>query len=148
LYPEELGVGRPYVVDERIEDYVEALCMLRLGKTQNVENALEKIEKFTLSNNQKTNSSDYISMLSFDYIYVLTLKLLEREEEIDSFLINWKKRSNNSLSYQWAVAIHNKDDVKMKELEKMIIGKGNSIWSPNGVIPMILLTKKVISIDE
>ncbi len=148
LYPEELGTGRPYVVDERIEDYMEALCMLKTGMSQNAENAFEKIEKFTLNNNQANSSSDYISMLSFDYIYVLTLKLMGRAEEIDSFLSNWKERSNNSLTYQWAVAILNEDDKKIQDLENRIIGEGNSIWSPDGIIPMILLTKKIINISE
>ncbi|RLD85621.1 MAG: hypothetical protein DRJ07_02625, partial [Bacteroidetes bacterium] len=103
LYPEELGTGRPYVVDERIEDYIEALCLLKTGMPQNAEKALNKIEDFTLLYNKTNNSSDYVSMLSFDYIYMLTLKHRGRVEEINSFLSNWKERSDNSLSYQWAV---------------------------------------------
>lgn len=147
LYPENLGAGRPYDVDERIEDYIQASCLFKRNMTQEANEALNRIEAFTLSYNE-SGSSDYVSMLSFDYMYVLTLKKMGRENEIESFLNQWKEKSGNSLSYQWAVAMINKDDSKVSLLETEIIGKGNSILSPDGITPAIVLSRKVASAME
>ena len=148
LYPENLGVGKPYITDERIEDYLQALCLSKMGMSEKANQAMDRIVTFTISNNKRNDSSDYISMLSFDYVYIMTLQKMGQENEITSYLKNWKKRSNNSLIYQWSEAIFNKDDSKVQELEAIILGEENSIWSPNGNTPIILLTKNLISVAE
>lgn len=148
LYPEELGTGRPYVVDERIEDYLEALCLSKMELSEKAHKAFDRIVTFTISINKINNSSDYISMLTFDYVYIMTLQKMGKENEISSYFKNWKKRSHNGLMYQWSEAIFNKDESKAKELEAIILGEENSIWSPNGNVPTILLTKKLINSIE
>lgn len=87
-------------------------------------------------------------MLSFDYVFIMALQKMGKENEIASYLRNWKKRSHNSLMYQWSEAIFNKEDSKVQELEAIILGEENSIWSPNGNVPIILLTKKLINSIE
>jgi len=148
LYPENLGVGKPYITDERIEDYLQALCLSKMGLSEKATKAFDRIVTFTISNNEINNSSDYISMLTFDYVYIMALQKMGKENEIASYFKNWEERSHNALMYQWSVAIFNKDDSKVQELEAIILGEENSIWSPNGNVPIILLTKKLINSIE
>ena len=60
LWPENLGVGRPFVVDERIEDFLEAECLLRLNETEKVHALYQKIIDFTGQKTGRNNSVAYL----------------------------------------------------------------------------------------
>lgn len=46
-YPEELGTDRPYDPDQRIQDYLEAICWRKLGQENKAWNKLQDIIKYT-----------------------------------------------------------------------------------------------------
>lgn len=46
-YPERLGTGRPFHPDQRIQDYLEALCLERSGRPEMARQKLEEIIRYS-----------------------------------------------------------------------------------------------------
>ncbi|MGV8133666.1 MAG: DUF5107 domain-containing protein [Mangrovibacterium sp.] len=63
LWPENLGVGRPYIVDERLEDYFALVCYQMLGNKTKSDEAIQKIENFKPESPQKVSEGDFITAL-------------------------------------------------------------------------------------
>lgn len=55
-WPVNLGVGQPYHLDERIEDYLIAKALEKLGKTADAQLVLQKIASFEQPQNQEENA--------------------------------------------------------------------------------------------
>ena len=64
LWPRHLGVGKPYSTDERLQDYMEARCLHKIGKTEEGNKLWSKIIKFTRKKETKQNSLDFIGLLA------------------------------------------------------------------------------------
>lgn len=56
LWLENLGVGKPYQadIDERLEDYLEALCHENLGKKDLAQSFYEKVKTWKMSDNKSS----------------------------------------------------------------------------------------------
>ena len=48
-YPENLGTGRPYEPDQRMSQYLKAMCLIRLGEADKAETLFDAIQKFSES---------------------------------------------------------------------------------------------------
>ncbi|MBP6908964.1 MAG: DUF5107 domain-containing protein [Candidatus Saccharicenans sp.] len=46
-YPERLGTGRPFDPDERLQDYLEAICLEHLGQKQEARNKYSNLIKYS-----------------------------------------------------------------------------------------------------
>jgi len=46
-YPERLGVGKPYVVDTRIQDYLNIYCLEKLNRKAETEPLKKSISEYT-----------------------------------------------------------------------------------------------------
>jgi hypothetical protein len=57
-WPENLGVGRPYSVDEYYENLLDAVCILKSGKNVNTENLRFLISQMPVLENSKLSSRD------------------------------------------------------------------------------------------
>lgn len=64
LYPENLGSGRPYFPDLRKQEYLEALCLIKLGKKDAAQALFQSIRTFTLEQSLgKTGPFTYFGAL-------------------------------------------------------------------------------------
>ncbi|HOX84822.1 MAG TPA: DUF5107 domain-containing protein [bacterium] len=70
LWPEHLGVGKPFAIDERPEDYLQALCLQADGR---IDPALELYRQIARSTGSIQTAADYLAVRS--------LRLLGREQE-------------------------------------------------------------------
>ena len=87
LWPENLGVGRPFDVDERIEDFVEAICRESSNEKKSAERLYNHIVEFT--DNQKSSYS------SVDFLHLISLKRLGKDKEVQQYLDAWEASTND-----------------------------------------------------
>ena len=99
LWPENLGAGRPYDVDERLEDYLEMLLRIRLNHDDKAEKSLMKIIFQTEVSQAETGPNLLISALALDH--------LGKRQEALSLLDKWAKVSTDSELAFWAIARFN-----------------------------------------
>ncbi len=80
-YPENLGTGKPYDPDFRLQEYLMALCFERLGERQKAESLRNSIHTYT-SNNKEEGTYAYFGGLVLQYYgeHVKARKLLSREK--------------------------------------------------------------------
>ncbi len=108
-WPESLGVGRPYVVDERIFDYQLASAHQQLGDETARDKALDRIVQFTRDNWQKP---------SFNHI--LGLSVIEHREgsqEVARLFESLSSDMPDSNVYRWLEAFIAEDQEQIREIE-------------------------------
>jgi len=64
-YPENLGTGRPFDPDQRLQDYLLSLCMERTGKKEEAGRLEEEIAAFSLKHWEERSDYDYFGGLVF-----------------------------------------------------------------------------------
>jgi len=79
-WPERLGAGKPYDVDSRIEDYLEAHCRTRLGEQASGERLYRRVVEQTTEKNAR--DSQYL-------LHLLALQKLDRDGEAGKALDTW-----------------------------------------------------------
>ena len=103
LWPEDLGVGKPYKPDERIQNFLLYICYKKLGKS-NYEFFLEEVVSYSEENIDKINLN-YI--LGYEAI-----KESKGEELANKFINQIKEIEKNNLSeVEWLT-----DYIKTKSL--------------------------------
>lgn len=111
-WPEHLGVGKPYAVDNRVQDYLLAMCYDRLNKADKKQLLLEDVARYTL-----TNKGHYIN----DLFGALALKKLERKDDLNKLLSKLKDKDKTNL----VLSFYNKDKEKLLAIkEENTIAKG------------------------
>lgn len=93
-WPENLGVGKPYDVDERIGNYLLAKSYEKLNEKEKSDQYLNDIIHYTKSRLNGWNSNIYIA--------IRALINLKRIDEAKYVLEEWKKRSQDSIIINWA----------------------------------------------
>ena len=78
LWPENLGVGKPYETDDRIELFLEAEYLLKLNQAEKANELFNEITSYTEQNQGRYSSTDYI--------YLLSLKRLGMNAKVNGFL--------------------------------------------------------------
>ncbi len=80
-YPENLGTGKPYAPDFRLQEYLIVLCFERLGEWQKAESLRKSIHTYT-SNRQEEGTYVYFGGLVLQYYgeHVKARKLLSQEK--------------------------------------------------------------------
>ncbi|WP_422080495.1 DUF5107 domain-containing protein [Ulvibacterium sp.] len=63
-WPENIGVGRPYGPDEREQDFLLALTLEKMGKSQESKSLLENIVSYTKSSDQKNTINHLYGLLA------------------------------------------------------------------------------------
>jgi tetratricopeptide (TPR) repeat protein len=91
-WPENMGAGKPYQenVDERLEDWLEAVCYGKSGKREEAGLALNRIASFKRRTN---NVGDLVSALALDK--------LGRRNEADQILDGWVAKEPASPLARW-----------------------------------------------
>ncbi len=129
LWPENLGVGKPYGVDERLEDFLYAKCLM--GKNQKSK-ALKLYEQIVTFTEEKAPA-----YRSADYLYLLALKYTGKESEIQSFLDKWEASATNIAMLRWSQAMINDEIEAAQKIEDQINTKTGG--GPPGVPGMLIL---------
>ena len=136
LWPENLGVGRPYVVDERIEDFLVAENMLRLNKKEEARELYEKIIEYSKGYPGRYRSTDFI--------YLISLKRLNKNKEVNDFLRSWRESSPQDPLLKWTNAMLNNNRHAAQSIEEEINTKtGGTPWDPQHADTEFELIKEI-----
>ena len=106
-WPENIGVGKPYGPDERMQDYLLAVSYKHLGEDSKHDQLLQDIVDYTT---EHSVSSD------IDHLFgLLALKKLDKQKELKSLLSTLK---NEVYKNQLAVALFENDMGKAIDIKK------------------------------
>lgn len=94
-WPENLGVGKPYNTDERIEDYLESIYWTKNRKPEKAKMLEEKIINATL-NSRHASSADFTG--------AILMKKAGREKEAREFLTRQVEKNPRNKVAQWNLA--------------------------------------------
>ncbi len=97
-WPESLGVGKPYVTDERIENYLAGVIYLQTDRPEEGAKYLNEVINWTTQNKPAWDTPYVVAALS--------QVLLNREPEGDRYLNDWMKVQPASALMLWSVAAY------------------------------------------
>jgi len=115
-WPENLGAGAPYEPDNRMQDFLEALCQDKLGKTNEATELKDAILSFTTN-----HCNDFRT--TFNNIFALTILQQRGETENANSLIQKIKGSDQATKPipRWVVAYFTHDKATCSQLEKELL---------------------------
>jgi hypothetical protein len=125
-WPENLGVGRPYKVDERIEDFVMAMILDKSGKKSEANALYKKVAEY--SNGSRSGAS------SVNYLSYLALRKTSGTSVADEYLNKWLSASSNSSLKDWARYMsQNQKEKALEAIRAMITADDKKQpWNPRG----------------
>jgi len=136
LWPENLGVGKPYNVDERIEDFLEAENLLRLNEKEKAFNSYKKVIRFS--------QKKLIGYRSTDFLYLIALKRLNMKVEIKNFMLSWQKKKPEDPLFKWSKSMLNNNRSASRLIEDKINTKtGGTPWDPQYADTEFELVKEI-----
>jgi tetratricopeptide (TPR) repeat protein len=94
LWTENLGVGRPYTVDESAEDLLEAYCLLKNNKNEKANQMIASVAD-KLKNGITADPSALTG--------VIALKAIKKTDEADKVLTDWSEKINDNVVKNWAL---------------------------------------------
>jgi tetratricopeptide (TPR) repeat protein len=107
-WPENIGVGKPYHVDERLEDYMELICTPPANKAER-QVLTDRIafyrDRFKV---MPYGSADLISML--------LLREAGELDKADRLLADWQLQDPDALALKWSLAVINGNQQKIDRL--------------------------------
>lgn len=95
-WPENMGIGKPYHVDERLEDFMQLLCSTSEPKEKQ-ELLFKRVAHYRVEHKQTPYSS-------LDLLGILLLQATENDKEADKTLERWKKLDPEALALKWGIA--------------------------------------------
>jgi tetratricopeptide (TPR) repeat protein len=108
-YPERLGVGKPYVVDTRIQDYLNIYCLEKLNRKAETEPLKKSISEYT----GRRRGPSYSNILT-----VNVLKSMGNKAAADEMI--QKSEASNVPAQKWVAATAKNNLAAAAELEKGI----------------------------
>lgn len=113
-WPENLGVGKPYIVDTRIQDYLKIVCLEKMNKKEGT----EVLKKSILDYSSKHTESSFNTLLA--------LKILNETGEADAAdnMVRRLEESPNPVT-QWVTAVYNNDESKIRDIGKEFTSNAN-----------------------
>ena len=138
-WPENLGVGKPYNTDERIEDYLERRYWLNKKDATKAKYLEEKVVTATLDANYPSSA---------DYLGAVLMKESGREKEAKVFLQMQIEKAPKNLIARWNLAKFEGNTAEADELLKKIeVENGGSLLSPkvsdSGLALVLDITDKI-----
>ncbi|MDT8401497.1 MAG: DUF5107 domain-containing protein [Bacteroidales bacterium] len=97
-WPENLGVGKPYKVDERLLDFVKAMVLTKQGEIDRARALYDQIIAEC--------SSEYECLDSYNILKVFALRELNRERESENYFNEWLEQLEDDRIRQWAASLH------------------------------------------
>ena len=108
-WPENLGVGKPYDVDERMQDYLTAYCFDKLGRSGEISKWHNKVIDYT---------NDHFEEPSVNNILPFIIYERSGEKEKADALLNKLKTSSAAARplQRWVIAAAEKDQAALNVL--------------------------------
>ncbi|MGV8134881.1 MAG: DUF5107 domain-containing protein [Mangrovibacterium sp.] len=97
-WPENLGVGRPYVVDERLEDFIALQCYKKLGNANSAKLMQQNVMNFEAEDNLSSGINDFLS--------ALVLKETGNEKRGDLRIKELEKSNLSPEVIRWCQAVY------------------------------------------
>jgi tetratricopeptide (TPR) repeat protein len=120
LWPANLGVGKPYITDERLEDFIELQCYKKLNDQKSVQRMQDRIcDKTGL----EENSSDLN-----DFLTAWVLKETNRKPEGDTLMKELLGENLSDSTIQWCQAIYSHQPDKAKSIITKADRGNRSFW--------------------
>lgn len=110
-WPENLGAGRPYDVDSRIQDYLSGYCYEKLNRSKEALVFKNKLINYSLDNSG-----------SHEFNNLLSLKALKQSGDADklNLLLNKIKAGPDSAIDRWVIATYTNDKQTSSDLQKKL----------------------------
>lgn len=108
LWPENMGVGKPYEVDERLENFLELYCLQQ--SNQAIPNGLSDSIAYYRDNFPVTLYS------SNDFLSLYVLQQLNDFDKAQHLLDTWLQHDSADLAAQWSLAFVNGDIEKINTI--------------------------------
>jgi tetratricopeptide (TPR) repeat protein len=107
-WPENMGIGKPYHVDERLEDYMQLIC-LEAGSKAEEQDLIQRITHYRAENPLTPyGSADFISMV--------LLRADGEHQAAAQIAEYWLKQDPDDLALKWATACIQGDTAAVREL--------------------------------
>ena len=136
LWPENLGVGKPFVVDERIEHFFEAICLKEKGDSERADQLFQQVITDTNSLNQRHSS--------VDYLYLMSLNYLQNGSEAISYLEKWENIAPEDPIQKWCNSMITGDLSQAGSIaEEINIDAGGTPWDPKFADPEFEIVKSI-----
>ncbi|MCD6347266.1 MAG: DUF5107 domain-containing protein [Bacteroidales bacterium] len=137
-WPENLGVGKAYVTDERIENYLEGLILMAEKHDDKASEAFAKVIDYT-EENKPSWDSPYL-------LLAYSMQILGHEEQAIKILSEWMKvRSKDPIAH-WAIAMYsNMPDRAEQALNRYKDSSGGTPWNPGGGDPQFRLVYEIVN---
>jgi tetratricopeptide (TPR) repeat protein len=113
-WPEKLGVGKPYDVDTRVQDYLNIYCLEKMKKSGETAGLKKSIVDYTNSHKQPS----YSNILAIE-----TLKAQGDKSGAED-MVKKMEGSDNPVQ-KWVVAVAKNDQTAASNLEKEFVGNNN-----------------------
>jgi len=139
-WPENLGVGKPYDTDERIEDYLESVYWIKKRDTEKADALEVKIINSTLNAKRATSS---------DYLGAILLKKAGKENEAKDLLNSRIEKEPENLIAQWNLAKYNVNNSLSQELiHKIEVQNGGSFFNPRSRDTGLALILAILELND
>ncbi len=137
-WPEQLGVGKAFVTDERIEDYLVGIIHLSQTQDEAAANSLNKILEYSDAQKPGLDSPNLLLALS--------LQLLGQEEDAIKLLSHWIKSKPSDPIAHWAMAMYaNNREQAEQALSKYKAPTGGTPWNPSGADAQFKLVYEIVN---
>jgi tetratricopeptide (TPR) repeat protein len=121
-WPEHLGVGKPYDVDNRLEDYLEALCRRRRSEKTKDEELLQRIVLHTEEHPERLDVNRLFG--------ILALRDTGKGQRATKLMDEWLSHDVNDIVARWSFHVFHEEYEKARDLEQALQTKsGGSFLS-------------------
>ena len=135
-YPLNLGTGKPFDPDTRIEDYLAWLCQRREGESDRRDDLLEQIEQYTRRMQVKWRTSHLLG--------ALVMRWRGRKKEAAEMLLHWLREYPNKPAVQWAWAMWNGRRQEAEQIASDLERSSRGTpWNPSPVDCELRLLRKL-----
>lgn len=125
MWPENLGVGRPYRVDERAENFISSMIQEKRNNKKLSSELLTKVADY--------NDGKPVGNSSLNFLSVMALKKLGRHDESVSYFEKWIEKNRNAKVVEWAKLIMEGKKSEADAILKSISDDGEGTpWNPAG----------------
>jgi len=114
-WPENIGVGKPYNPDERMQDYLLAISYKHTDQGDKESDVLKEIVDYTLNAKEQSNINNLFSLLAF--------KKLQQKQELDKMI--GRLTTSDKMADKIVLAFF------MNDITKLVALKANSGISDN-----------------
>ena len=111
-WPANLGVGKPYDVDERLEDFIALQCYKGMNDKKSIEITQSRITNSTVLQNFSSDTNNFFT--------AWILKESGKKAEGDRIMKELSDKNANAKNVQWCVAVYTGSLERAKTLAKEI----------------------------